>query len=206
MSDLKKTVDALNNSGFIAKEFETMAEAKQEILALIQKEDSVSTGGSMTLEDSGILNSLQDKGCEMLTAWVNPDFTSAEKLTIRKKGLFADWFLTSTNAVTLGGDLVNIDGSGNRVATMIFGPPKTIVLAGKNKITKNPMDAVARIKRQACGKNARRLKLNLPCALDDRCHNCNLPDSMCKVTIRMEHPPSSKEAVYVFLVNEDWGY
>lgn len=205
MSEILKAVDSFNKKGFNAKLFETMDLAKEEIKRIIPNCDSIGTGGSMTLKDSGILNELDLRGNKMITTSIGPAVSKDEALKIRKTALFADWYLTSTNAFTIKGDLINIDGMGNRVASMIFGPDKVIVLTGKNKLTKDPMDAVRRIKTKACGKNARRLKLDLPCSKDDRCHNCDHPDRMCRVTTRMELPPSGKE-VYIFIVNEDWGY
>jgi len=205
MNDVLKTINALNEKGFNAKSFETMEQAKEAVLALIPKSESIGTGGSMTLKDSGILNELLKRGNTMITTSLTPVKTPEDAIALRKKAMGADWFLTSSNAITHKGDLVNIDGVGNRVAGMIFGPDNVIILAGKNKLTKDPMDAVRRIKSEACGKNARRLKLDLPCAIDDQCHHCNKPNKMCKVTSRIEHPPSGKK-IYVFIVNEDWGY
>jgi hypothetical protein len=205
MNEILKVVDAFNSKGFKTKYFEKMDKAKEEIKRLIPSTVSIGTGGSMTLKDSGILKELQDRGNKLLTTSLGGTYTSEEKISIRKEAMSADWYMTSSNAITVQGDLVNIDGVGNRVGAMIFGPEKVVVLAGKNKITKDPMDAVVRIKREACGKNARRLGLDLPCAIDDRCHNCKKPNKMCNVTTRMEHPPSGKE-VYVFIVNEEWGY
>jgi len=205
MDKIQKTIEALRKKGFKAFSFATMEEAKQKIKSVIGKSESVGTGGSMTLKDSGILEELQKRGNEMITTTLIKTDTQEQAIEIRKKAMSADWFMTSSNAVTIQGDLVNIDGMGNRVAGMIFGPDRVLVLAGKNKLTKDPMDAVVRIKREVCGKNARRLNRDLPCAADDRCHNCDSPDRMCNVTTRMERPPSGKE-VFVFIVDEEWGY
>ncbi len=206
MTDLQLTVDALNKRRFIAKAFETMNEAKQEILELIRTSESVSTGSSETLLDCGILNELQSRGNTMISHLLTPPKETEDRLVIRRQELLADWYLTSTNAVTTGGDIVNIDGTGNRIAAMVFGPPKTIVLAGKNKIVPESVDPVERIKRDACGKNARRVGFKLPCAYDDTCHDCNNAMRMCRATMTITHPPFGKEAFYVFLVNENWGY
>ena len=206
MSNLAQTVDALNQRGFTAQSFKTMAEAKLEILNLIGVSESVSTGGSETLIDSGILTDLQSRGNTMITTSLTPPETPEDRITIRRQGLLADWFLTSTNAITTNGDIVNIDGTGNRVAAMVFGPPKTIILAGQNKIVPDDVDPVDRIKREACGKNARRLGFKLPCGVDDTCRDCKNPMRMCRATMTITHPTFGKKAFYIFLVNEDWGY
>ena len=86
MNKISQTIDALNNRGFSAKAFETMAEAKQEILGLIKKEDSVTTGGSMTLIDSGLLTDLDDRGNAMFSTEVHPPKTPEERISIRRQG------------------------------------------------------------------------------------------------------------------------
>jgi len=206
METLSLTADALNTRGFTAKTFKTMAEAKQAILDLIDIDESVATGGSVTLTDSGILSSLGERGNDLYSIELNPVKTWEERIEVRKHGLMADWFLSSTNAITTSGELYNIDGSGNRIAALVFGPPKNIVLVGKNKIVQDANLAIDRIKNDACGKNARRLGLKTPCAVIDQCQDCRGQSRMCRAEMKIQYPPLSKEAFYVFLVNEDWGY
>jgi hypothetical protein len=122
----------------------------------------------------------------------------------REKAAKADVYLTSTNAVTENGQLVNIDGTGNRVAAMIFGPKKVFVICGINKIASNLDTAMQRIKENTY-KNARRLKLKTPCAETEKCNDCRSPQRMCNITTIIERKPN-KTAMEVIIIKEELGY
>lgn len=204
MSNIEKTIAALNKSNFKAVYAKNAGQAREIVLSLIKKDDTVGFGGSVTLDETGILDAIVDRGHEVYST-VIANRRSQDKNESKRMGMNADVYVTGTNAVTLAGDLINIDGSGNRVAAMTFGPEKVIVVMGKNKITDNPHTAIARIKKHACGKNARRLNLNTPCAIDDLCTDCDSPQRMCNVTMRTQCPPHGTE-IHVILIDEDFGY
>ncbi len=125
---------------------------------------------------------------------------------IRDHRTDCDLFLLSANAVMADGRIVNIDGSGNRIAASIFGPKRVIYVIGRNKIVEGGLDeAVARIKREACPPNARRLGRKTPCALTGVCADCDSPERMCKVMAVFERPPTHTSTL-VILVDEDLGY
>ncbi|HBA56184.1 MAG TPA: lactate utilization protein C, partial [Syntrophorhabdus aromaticivorans] len=105
-----------------------------------------------------------------------------EMNAIRLQQLTCDLFLSSANAITEHGDIVNIDGFGNRVSAMIFGPKKVIIIAGYNKIVPDVPAALDRIKRVAAPMNAKRLNLSLPCAETGHCHDCTSEERICRVT------------------------
>lgn len=153
VSDIDKTLEALKRKGFKAVYARDAAQAVRYVLSEISEDQSVGAGGSVTLSETGILDALVERGNTLysrtLAAKNGQDVKAA-----RKAGMTADVYLSSTNAVTLEGDLINIDGTGNRVAAMFYGPDKVIIVAGKNKIASNPHTAVARIKREGCPKNA----------------------------------------------------
>jgi NAD-dependent dihydropyrimidine dehydrogenase PreA subunit len=122
----------------------------------------------------------------------------------REKASRADVYLSSTNALTEEGKLVNIDGLGNRVASMIYGPKKVYILCGINKITKNLDEALQRIKDNTY-KNARRLKLETPCAYTEKCTDCSSPQRMCSVTTIIERRPY-KTDFEVIIIGQELGY
>jgi hypothetical protein len=113
--------------------------------------------------------------------------------------------LTGTNAVTLDGILVNIDGNGNRVGAMIFGPKKVIIVVGRNKIVDGSAeDAIARIKEWASPPNAMRLSKQTPCAVTGICSDCDSPQRICRITTILDRKPTLTD-IHVLVVNEDMG-
>lgn len=204
MTDIQTALDALNRKGFNAVFAADANAAKDIVMSLIGEDESVGVGGSVTLDQIGLLDALADSGRTVYST-ILAARRGGDKQEMRRFGMDADVYLSSTNALTLEGDLVNIDGSGNRVAGMIYGPKKVIIVAGRNKLTKNPHTAVARIKKQACPPNARRLGLSTPCAEQGVCTDCDSPQRMCNVVVRIQWPPHGKE-YHVVLVDGDFGY
>jgi L-lactate utilization protein LutB len=204
MNDIEITIEALNKKGFKTIFAKDANEAVSYVLSAIGKDDTVGMGGSMTLFETGIVDALVNRGNTVYSSELaakNGGDTDAAK----RNGMTADVYLTSTNALTLEGDLINIDGRGNRVAAMIYGPEKVIFVTGKNKLTANPHTAVARIKKMACPQNAHRLGLSTPCATDNRCTDCDSDQRMCNVTIRLQRPTRGKE-MHVVIIDGDFGY
>lgn len=178
---------------------ETAEDARRQIRAMIRDEDVVSWGGSATLDQIGIKKDLSN----VIDAMAAPPERAYEE---RRKTLTADVYLTSTNAITMDGELVNIDGVGNRVAAMCFGPNKVIVVAGANKIAENEEAAIARIKTDACPPNCIRLDKQTPCALTGKCGQCLTPgQTICSYTVTTRFN-SIPDRVHVILVNEVLGY
>ena len=204
MSDIQQTIDALNEKNFTAIYAKTPGEAITYVLSQIGKDDTVGVGGSVTLQETGIIDALLNRGNTLYSSDL-ANKRGEDPNEAWKNGMTADVYLTSTNAVTLDGDLINIDGRGNRAAAMFYGPQKVIFVAGKNKITKNPHTAIARIKKITCPQNARRLGFTTPCALTGKCADCNSPERMCNVTIRIQYPTREKE-MHVVLIDGDFGY
>jgi len=204
MNDIKNVIDSLNNSGFRAVYAKDADEAVEHVLSIITKMNTVGVGGSVTLNETGVLDALLLRGNKIFSGTIAKKL-GQDKEKARQDGMSADVYLSSTNAVTSEGDLINIDAVGNRTAAMFYGPKKVVIVAGKNKITDNPMTAVTRIKKIACPQNARRLNLNTPCAVTGECEDCSSSDRMCNVTTRIQQPTRGKE-IHVILIDGDFGY
>ena len=192
----------LNGRGFKAERFATGAEAKARALEIIGGR-SVGIGGSATVRDLLLYETLKEQGNEVYWHW---KVEKAEKKAERRRACAADVYISSANAILTDGRLVNIDGTGNRVAGLIYGPGTVIVLAGRNKIVEGGLDdAVERIKRCTCPKNAQRQNFDTPCANTGKCADCRKPDRMCCVTTVHETPIKGQEAFYVLLFDEEMG-
>jgi len=199
---VKKTMESLENNGFKAAYFDDSDSAVKYLMESIKNEATVGIGGSMTVKSLEIPEKLIERGSTVYFHWLESTPEGMDKA--REKAAKADVYLASTNALTEGGQLVNIDGCGNRVASMIFGPKKVYILCGVNKITKNLDEALKRIKDNAY-KNARRLKLKTPCAITEKCADCRSPQRMCSVTTIIERRPY-KTDFEVIIIGQELGY
>ena len=192
-----------NRRGMEACYCEDSKAAVEKVLSLIPDGSSVTWGGSATLSEAGILEALQNGSYELI------DRASAkspeEARSLYGKIVCADYFLMSTNAFTSDGELVNIDGNGNRVACLISGPAHVIVVTGMNKLAKTVQEAVDRVQTCATPPNCLRLNLNTPCASTGFCADCQSPDSICcqiVVTRRSRQPGR----ITVVMVGEELGF
>jgi len=195
---------ALKANGFQATYVDNSINALQQVMSEIPKEASVGISGTVTVREIGLVDALEKQGNTIYTDW-NNGLDKEEKLRIRRAGNASDIYITSSNAITLNGQLVNIDGTGNRVAAMIFGPKKTIIIAGVNKVVDTLNDAFARSRNIACPLNGRRLGLDIPCALTDKCTDCNLAQRMCRVSVVIDKKPHLSDII-IFLIGEKLGY
>ena len=200
----KKVVKALMNNGFSATYCRTAEEAAAAILDQVPEGASVGIGGSWTVGELGLLDELDARGHRILNHG-RAGLSKEEKNEIRRQQLTCDVFLSGTNAVTMEGELVNMDGTGNRVAAMIFGPGKVIVVAGVNKIVKDLSAAMVRIKTIAAPINNRRLGLPNPCVQTGECMDCQGPTRICNVTTILHKKPLLSD-IHVFIVGEDLGF
>lgn len=177
--------------------------AKDKIMELIGEGKKVVTyGGSVTLDEIGIKSEVEQAGHELLRR--EKYITEEEKAECYAKQTMADVYLMSTNAITLDGELVNIDGAGNRVACLIHGPKEVIIVAGMNKVATNVEDGIRRVRNIAAPPNTVRLHRDTPCAKFGRCGDC-LNDTICCHTVitRASRIPGR---IKVVLVGEELGY
>ena len=182
---------------------ETSAEAKALALSLVPANSKVSFGGSVTLEETGILAELRNR--EDITLYDRATATSIEETKqIMHDALSCDYYFMSSNAITADGELVNIDGNGNRVAALIYGPENVVIIAGMNKIVKNVEEGISRTRNVASPQNCVRLNKNTPCAVNGVCGNC-LSDTICDqiVITRASRIP---QRIKVILVGEELGF
>ncbi|MBQ3391392.1 MAG: lactate utilization protein [Clostridia bacterium] len=171
---------------------------------LIEKGAKVSVGGSATLFETGVIDWLRSYDCEFHDRYA-PGLTGEQVMEVFRAAFTDDVYLTSTNAVTEAGELVNVDANGNRVAAMLFGPKKVIVVTGMNKLVRDVPAAFARIEEVAAPANAIRLGRKTPCTETGRCMHCKSEDAICrKATILASQ--QGKGRVTVILVAEKLGY
>ena len=203
----QKVVSALKKRHFNAIYCENAAAALSKVLELVTKEETISWGGSVTLEQAGITKYLCENGYNV----INRDSakTPEEKVELTRKGLLCDTFLMSTNAISEDGQLVNVDGTGNRVAALCFGPKRVIVVAGMNKVAKTLQDALSRARNVAAPVNMQRINAmaekETPCVYSGACADCLSADSICsQIVITRLCKPAEK--ITVLLVNEELGY
>ena len=203
MANIEKTAQNLQKHGFEAAIFKTALDAKAAALELIDG-GSVGFGGSVTIRDLGIFDELKVRGNPVYWHWMAAKEDVSATLEDARK---ADFYLCSANAVTESGAIINIDGNGNRVAATISGPRTILMIVGQNKIAEGYDQAIARIKSQACGPNARRLGLKTPCAIDNVCRDCDSESRLCRAILSLERlPMGGQKRMLVYLVQEDLGY
>jgi L-lactate utilization protein LutB len=202
---IAKALERLKKNEMEAVYFETAVGAREEVLRRIPPGARVGIGGSITLREMGILEALEKRGHEVYDHW-KEGLSKERRQEVGKKQQRADFFLTSTNALTLDGKLINVDATGNRVSSMIFGPERVMVIAGVNKIVKNLNEGLARLKKVAAPRNCQRRKDPTPCAQDLICHNCDTPARLCRVTTIIERRPWGVKEFTVLLVGEELGY
>ena len=203
---MKEKIDLLiknlKRRTFLPHYCENSQQAVQKVLELIPETASVGIGGSMTLKDMDIPNILQNRGNNVFSAGFTKNMTNEE---IYKNAAFSDVYMTSVNAITTDGELINIDGRGNRVAAILYGPPVVIAVVGINKLVDNQCDAISRVRNIASPQNCIRLNKNTPCSITGKCHYCYPPQTICRSTV-ITHFPSSGKKFHIIIINEKIGY
>ncbi|SHI58464.1 lactate utilization protein [Parasporobacterium paucivorans] len=182
---------------------ENSSEALSLIKELIPADSSVATGGSDTLAQTGIMKYIQSGPFTFYDR--KKAATEKESMEIYAKTVCADYFLMSTNAITFDGELVNIDGTGNRVACLITGPKNVIIVAGMNKAAANVEEAISRAKNMAAPANAIRLNRTTPCTSYGKCLNCLQDDCICCHTV-VTRKSRINNRIKVILVGEELGF
>ncbi len=188
--------------GFQFNYFETCEHAVDFILSLIPENSSVGFGGSMTVIETGLLDAMQQKNYDLVHRAIRNDIPANE---IYPRMHACDWYISSANAITETGEIVNIDGRGNRVSAILDGPKKVVILCGVNKIVSDVVAGIERTRNVASPKNCVRLNKKTPCAVTGKCENCNSPDTICNATVILHHPTMGTD-VYVVVINKVLGY
>lgn len=182
---------------------ESSAEAVKLALSLMPKGSSIGWGGSVTLSECGLMDAISNGDYKLLDRSLAK--TKEEQKEIYGKIFGADFFLTSTNAITIDGELINVDGRANRVCYICYGPENVIVIAGMNKLVSDVDCGIKRVHDIASPKNTVRLNRKTPCAVTGRCADCLSPDCICAQTVitRLSLVPNR---IKVILVGEELGY
>jgi len=201
---IKMTMENLEKNNISAYSVETEEEALKKLEELIPAGSTIGIGGSMTLFEVGAIDFIRKGDYKVLDRY-KEGLTPAEIKEIFKKSFSADVYLTSSNAITEDGELYNVDGTGNRVAAMLFGPDKVIVIVGINKLVKDLEQAVLRVKETAAPANNKRLNKNNPCTKVGHCMDCKTEGRICN-----EYTVIKRQAVkgrmHVIIVNKELGY
>ena len=197
-----QVVKALKKRQMDAYYCSTAAEAVEQVLSLIPAGDVVSWGGVATVDELGIKEQLRQRGQAVIDR--DTAQTPEERVAMLHQALGCDTFLMSSNAISEDGQLVNIDGMGNRVAALCFGPKQVIVVAGMNKVAGDLDSAMSRARHIAAPANVQRFDVKTPCAVTGQCSNCTSPDCCCAqiVTTRFSKIPGR---IKVVLVGEELG-
>lgn len=200
---LEAAVEALERNGFSAYLATSREEARSTVLSLVPEGSTVGVGGSVTIRELGLIEELEQRGFKVVHHWVQAAPEVVDRL--RREEVASDVFLCSVNAVTMDGKLVSIDGAGNRVAAMIFGPKRVIVIAGRNKLVRDVGEGLWRARNVAAVMNCKRLGLKTPCVELGRCLDCSSPERACNVTVILERKPSRAD-FHVVLVDDELGF
>ena len=195
-----KNLEKRNMEGYF---FETGAECVKAITDLIEEDSQISWGGSESIKECGLLDALKKGNYTLIDRLTAKSPEESRELYV--KAALSDYYLMSTNAITMDGELINIDGNGNRVACLIHGPKHIIIVAGMSKVVSDVEAGYARVRDIATPANTKRLNKNTPCFHTGRCGDCLSPECICNqvvITRRSGHPGR----IQVFLVAEDLGY
>lgn len=199
----KKVMDGLKSRNMEGYFVNTKEEALAKMLSLIPEGSSIGWGGTMSVAAIGGFDAIQNGKYKLLDRDMVQ--TKEEKEKVQRDIFFADYFLTSANAITEDGILVNIDGNANRVSAIAFGPAHVIVVAGMNKVVKSEEDALSRARNIAAPINAQRFGLSTPCATTGSCYDCKSHDTICCQTLITRYSKHDGR-IKVILVNEDLGF
>jgi len=200
---IARAMENFGRRSFATHYFETSSDAADFFFSEILPGESIGYGGSDTARQLGIMGRLRSEGHNLLDRSTF-GHSYDEQLDIRRRTLSADVFIASSNAVSMGGSLVNIDATGNRVAGLSFGPRRVFLFIGRNKLCDDLDSAIHRAKNVASVSLAIQLGKDTPCVKTGRCHDCASPDRICSVLSMIERcePPGR---ISLLFINEDLG-
>lgn len=174
-------------------------DALKKALEIIPENSSIGWGGSVTMNQIGLIQALKDGNYDAIDRMQGDPKEQATRI------FNADFFLMSTNAITLDGELINVDGRANRICYLCYGPEHVLIIAGMNKVVPDVESGIQRVRNMAAPPNTTRLDKNTPCARFGRCMDCLEPDCICNQTL-ITRRSGSPERIHVILVGEELGY
>jgi len=199
-SEVIKGLNRRNMEGFYCY---TKEDALKKALDLVKKGSRVTYGGSVSVKQIGILDELRNGDYDLLDR--DNAKTQEEKEQIQLEAFSCDYYFMSTNAITVDGELINIDGNGNRIAAMIYGPKCVIIVAGMNKVVMDVEQGISRARNSASPPNCIRLSYDNPCAKIGLCQNCLKDTCICSHTV-ITRRSRADERIKVILVGEQLGF
>lgn len=188
--------------GFAFDSFSNKEDARKFVLSLIKEDDTVTFGGSTSVNQIGILEDL--KNYKNFIDRNNKELKAEAEI----KAFTSDVYLCSANAVTKNGDIISTDGGGNRVAAVIYGPKKVFIIAGRNKVCNTEKDALKRVRNIAAGENSIRFKLDNPCCVNNMIcdeDNCDIEKRLCAYTVII-NKCHIKDRIHIIFINEELGF
>lgn len=209
--DIPSLVQKLGKNNISAFYVENKKQALKQVMSMIPEGSIVGFGDSVTLRQIGVVDALEKGNFTFLNPW-RSGVTAEENIQLKKRALTSDVFVTGTNALTMDGKIVNIDALGNRVAAMLFGPGKVIIVIGVNKIVENLEEAFERIRKTAAPLNVKRHTDFVPmppCGVKGECTDCSSPWRICNKTVIIERQLDNdkyKPIITVVIVGEELGF
>lgn len=205
---IRETLKALKQNGFKAVYVENRKKALQSIMEEIPSDAIIGAGDSLTLKQIGVFEELKNRGFTLFWPF-DEKVAKEERRAVMRKALLSDVFLSGSNALTMDGKIVNVDATGNRIAGLVFGPKKAIIVVGVNKIVKNVDEALKRIRTVAAPLNAKRIREErgwelLPCVETSKCVNCNAENRICNITTIIEKKPRAMD-ILVIIIGKNLG-
>ena len=200
---LEKTAENLAKNGFDAKLYDTVQQAKEYVFSLISPDMQIAAGGSLSIKQLGLFDYLKEKQISLIQH--KPEMNFDQRREIWRKAIMSDLYFASPQAVTIEGKLVFVDMYGNRVAAVIFGPKKVVLIAGYNKLVTDDETAMWRSRHVAGVQNAHRLNKKTPCMTAGKCMDCSSKDRICNVTTILHKKPGAAD-ITIILVNEQLGH
>ncbi len=201
---VSRTIESLEKNNMKGYFVQSEEEVLKKIEEIITKGDTVSVGGSMTLFETGVIDLLRNGKYNFLDRY-EEGLSQNDTKEIYRKSFAADAYFTSSNAITEEGELYNVDGRGNRVAAMIYGPDKVVVVLGVNKIVRDLDEAVMRNREWAAPANAKRLDSKTPCAEVGYCMDCSSKERICSDYVIIKKQ-LDEDRIHVIIVNKELGY
>ncbi len=201
---IERTIEKLNENNMNAEFFNTREELLEKIKCMLKSDMNVTVGGSMTLFECGLIELLRESNVNFLDRY-KEGLTSDEVRKIYIGAFDSDIYFTSSNAITEDGYLFNVDGRGNRVAAITYGPKKVIVIVGANKIVRDVDEAIYRNKEVSGPANAKRLNRKTPCTISGICNECSSSERICCSYVLTKRQ-LEKDRVNIFILEENLGY
>lgn len=200
--DIESVKQNFIKRGFKFDYFEDCTDAIKFVTSLIPQKSTIGFGGSVSVMESGLFDALKNNDYTLLHRTTCPNIDKEE---LYQEMHTASWYISSSNALSKTGDLINIDGRANRIGEMVNGPTNIVFFCGINKLVDDISEGIDRVRNVAAPKNCVKLHKNTPCAVSGKCSYCNSADTICKATLILHHPTTGRN-IYIVLVNKNLGF